>query len=382
MNQTLAGILCFRILLLATVALLTLHVPGHTVQPDSVRYAFIPSAGISADSGIGGGLLLQRQTYRDDIYPFRSLVVFKGYAFSKGIYNFDATVELYNESGDRMEFSLVAIQEDNAHFFGIGPGTPFSATQFDDQFYDYRRQELDLNFEYGTLIAGSDSRRRTEVFVGIAGGYMEASRLDGRFIEEADPPGIKGGWRSRLYTGLMSDRRDDRFRPEAGYRVKVQTGLLPQLAGNRENLGRLTAEASIYQGFRFLHDAVFASRIQYVQAVGKAPFYELSSLGGEYSLRGAVPNRYMDMGSLLMNIELRTWLFSLPFWEIEIGGQLFTDGGTVFETPASIKPLSDFRFTLGFGGALSIFNPDFILRGDVGFSHETWRFYTGIGYMF
>ncbi|MDZ7683308.1 MAG: hypothetical protein U5J63_16775 [Fodinibius sp.] len=43
---------------------------------------------------------------------------------------------------------------------------------------------------------------------------------------------------------------------------------------------------------------------------------------------------------------------------------------------------SDYKQTIGIGGAMSIFNPDFILRGEVGFSEEVSRIYIGIGYLF
>ena len=129
-------------------------------------------------------------------------------------------------------------------------------------------------------------------------------------------------------------------------------------------------------------DVVLAARIQVAQVAGRAPFYELSMLGGEETLRGYPFNRFLDYGSAFTNLELRTWLFSLPFQNIEIGGQLFADGGTLYEYPGAPGWLNDMRGNIGFGGMMSLFNPDFMLRGDFGFSNENLRFFTGLGYVF
>lgn len=44
--------------------------------------------------------------------------------------------------------------------------------------------------------------------------------------------------------------------------------------------------------------------------------------------------------------------------------------------------LSGLKQTFGIGGAVSILNPDFILRGEIAFSDEINRVYFGIGYLF
>lgn len=74
---------------------------------------------------------------------------------------------------------------------------------------------------------------------------------------------------------------------------------------------------------------------------------------------------------------------SFPEYQIKFGGQLFTDIGRVFNDDDGWGDFfNDYRHTYGIGGAMSLFSPDFILRGDIGFSKDVSRIYIGVGYSF
>jgi outer membrane protein assembly factor BamA len=117
---------------------------------------------------------------------------------------------------------------------------------------------------------------------------------------------------------------------------------------------------------------------------GNVPYWELSTLGGENNLRGYPLNRFYGKTSIAYSLELRAWFLRFPrLFGLKFGGQLFTDTGRVFTGSDDINDVFDgYKQTIGFGGAMSIFNPDFILRGEIGFSDEVSRIYVGIGYLF
>lgn len=72
------------------------------------------------------------------------------------------------------------------------------------------------------------------------------------------------------------------------------------------------------------------------------PFYEASTLGGPYSLRGYPTHRFRDEGTLLVNAEYR-W----PIWDV-LDGVLFLDAGQVFHRYRDLR-LADFHHNVGLG---------------------------------
>jgi outer membrane protein assembly factor BamA len=127
-----------------------------------------------------------------------------------------------------------------------------------------------------------------------------------------------------------------------------------------------------------------ASRVNFYHSMGEVPYWEQAAIGDSESLRGYPYNRFMDRTSLSWNLEMRTWVLEFPDYGIKLGGQLFTDFGRVFgrEDDLLTDFFSDYKHTFGAGGAISLFSPDFILRGDLGFSEDMFRIYAGIGYVF
>jgi outer membrane protein assembly factor BamA len=281
---------------------------------------------------------------------------------------------------------LFAERSQTAAFFGIGAGREFSQQAFDDEFYNYSRLQTLLEVTRGVQLDKRRTRQvkhqRVEWFQMLSLGYNHHYDEAGTLLGQRQPFGMEGGFRQGFHTGIEADYRDHFFRPTAGSFHRVELSIHPSFTGNRRTLGKLKLESARYYEFHFLLDVVAAGRVQLSQVAGRAPFYELSMLGGEESLRGYPFDRFLDYGSAMLNLELRTWLFSLPFQNIEIGGQLFADGGTLYEYPGAPGWTDDLRGNVGFGGMMSLFNPDFMLRGDFGFSDESFRFFTGLGYVF
>ena len=63
----------------------------------------------------------------------------------------------------------------------------------------------------------------------------------------------------------------------------------------------------------------------------QVPFWELAELGGQDTLRGFFPNRFLGKGRVLLNGEARLRIFDFfDLWNVHIDGVVFGDGGRVF----------------------------------------------------
>lgn len=365
---------------------LPLYAQTESAPADSVAQGLLPTGGFSIDSGFGIGALYQYQRYDRETEQVQRVLQLTGNAYTQGIYNLKTEYERRSDTGQRWRTQLFAERSQTAAFFGIGAGREFSQPAFDNGFYDYSRLQVLLEVTHGMQLGKRAPRRikhqRLEWFQMLSVGYNHHYDEAGSLLGLRQPFGAEGGFRQGFHTGIEADYRDHFFRPTGGSFHRVELSVHPSVTGNRRTLGKLKLETARYYAFHFLLDVVAAGRVQLSQVAGRAPFYELSMLGGEESLRGYPFNRFMDYGSAVVNIELRTWLFSLPFQNIEIGGQLFADGGTLYEYPGAPGWTNDLRGNVGFGGMMSLFNPDFMLRGDFGFSDENFRFFTGLGYVF
>ncbi len=145
-----------------------------------------------------------------------------------------------------------------------------------------------------------------------------------------------------------------------------------------------TARLELRQYFYLFNWLTIANRLEARHAGGDVPYWEMSTLGDSQTLRGYPLNRFKGKSSVAYNLELRGWVLQFPeFYNLKFGTQLFTDVGRVFTGSDDFDDLFEgYKQTVGFGGAMSIFNPDFILRGEIGFSEDVSRIYIGVGYMF
>jgi len=124
---------------------------------------------------------------------------------------------------------------------------------------------------------------------------------------------------------------------------------------------------------------------EYIQAPPKsAPFWELSELGGNDTLRGFFPYRFLGTSRILLNAEVRFPIVDFNFfdvWNVDIDGVAFADSGRVFISDKDLDaqlagttepppPLVN-HFQYDYGGGLRIaLSNALVARIDVGFSDE------------
>lgn len=112
------------------------------------------------------------------------------------------------------------------------------------------------------------------------------------------------------------------------------------------------------------------------------PFYELSSLGGQDTLRGYGQDRFIDKHMVVLNAEQRIHLFQIHVFNVnaEFSVAPFVDMGKVFHS-FNTKLLTDYQVTPGFG-LRGLVRPNLVGRVDIGFSREGNAVFAGLDFPF
>ncbi|HZR84327.1 MAG TPA: BamA/TamA family outer membrane protein [Candidatus Binatia bacterium] len=190
-----------------------------------------------------------------------------------------------------------------------------------------------------------------------------------------DLPGIRGGWTSEMAVSAVFSTRRSVARPTQGWVLLFKTAYVPSLGSDFEYT-RLLFDAS------YLYPLLTRRQVLGVRLGGEAllgpsdriPFYELSYLGGEDTLRGYFPQRFLGKGRVLGSAEYRLKLVDFEFmdvWHVFIDGVGFVDAGRVFLDAKDFEDnfLDSYRWDYG-GGVRIAFSSGEVARIDVAFSEE------------
>lgn len=350
---------------------------------DSVATAILPIAGYSSDTGFVLGGVYSRHDYRGNTEPFnqyqqvQALISTNGYVKIKGTHEqTDAPFEGYRTT---IEGYLNRYSEDT--YFGLGNDSEFNQQQWEDDYYFFESVSFGLEYQLRRQIYEQD-RQRLDVAGGVGFDYqIPYDKQPNSSFAENQPPGSSGGWVNFINAGMIWENRDSEFDPQRGNRMALDVRYAPKYLSNYP---LTTVNLELRQYVKLFDAVTLAARGEGRHAGADVPYWELSTLGDDFSLRGYPRNRFKGNTSLTWNLELRSWILKFPELEnLKFGGHLFTDGGRVFDDENSADDLfQDYKKTIGGGGTISAFSPDFIMRGEIGFSEDTARIYVGVGYMF
>lgn len=349
---------------------------------DSIRNAFFPVVGYSSDDGLFAGAVYNRYDYSGQRTPFHTYLQTMGVISTKGFVKIEGLYEQTDafNSGLRSRTYLFLHRRTYDTFFGVGNNTGYSEQLWEDEYYFFRSVSFGLNVELRkTLYFKRGSY--FDVLGGLGTEYfIPYQRQTNSSFAQLNPNGQDGGFVHYLESGFIWENRDSEFDPSSGNRARLNIRFSPAFL-SRYALTRLSLDLRQYwYVFDFLK---IANRLNMKQAAGDVPFWELPALGDDYSLRGYPLHRFRGSSSVAYNLELRSWMFTFPEYELKLGVHVFTDVGRVFTEQDRFNDLfSGYKQTFGFGGAMSMFSPDFMLRGEMGFSDETSRIYIGVGYSF
>lgn len=215
------------------------------------------------------------------------------------------------------------------------------------------------------------------------------------FTQEKFPDliGIHGGLVNRLSLSLVWNNRDDVLRPTRGWRIILKVAHSNEAALSNFEFTRYVADAGYLYSFfdRRLVAGIRANGAYIDGPTHEVPFWELEELGGQDSMRGFFPHRFLGKERVLLNGELRFLLTQFDFfklWHVKIDGVVFGDGGRVFLDQSEIssefsinsgifnRVLKDFQYSYG-GGVRIALSDALVARIDVGFSDEE----TGLVYL-
>jgi hypothetical protein len=353
------------------------------MEPDSLVQAFVPVFGYGSSEGFLGGLLYNRYDYRGGVEPFNNYLESSALISTNGFIEIKTRYE-QTESFGRPLRSIVETyfnRYKNDSYFGIGNDTEFSNSLWDNNFYYFESIAVGADYRLRTPIY-SNQKQQVDFVSGVAVEYhIPYSNGNETAFAQYTPNGSSGGWSTPLHGGLIWENRDNEFDPGRGNRLEFKLRGIPALLGS---FRMASAEIDLRQYISPFKRLTVAGRLMGRYATGDIPYWELSKLGDNETLRGYPLNRFQGDAMLAYNLELRSWILKFPQWyDLKFGGQLFTDGGRVFTgADDSADLFKNYKQTFGIGGSMSILSPDFILRGDIGFSEDMTQLYVGIGYLF
>jgi len=112
------------------------------------------------------------------------------------------------------------------------------------------------------------------------------------------------------------------------------------------------------------------------------PFFELSDLGGDETLRGFGENRFLDEGRFVVNAEERIKVYHLTYGDVRTDIELavFTEAGRVFH---NFRDLGSGKIRAVWGGGIRfVAGGQIVAKIDVGVGGEGIAVFTGLDYPF
>jgi hypothetical protein len=360
---------------------------SETVPADSVKIGFLPALGYSSDTGFVAGGLVSRYHYREGVVPFQSHLQSAAIATTKGLFSLMVMYDQVETFGRPIRSkSLLNIgRVKEATYFGFGNESAFEKEVWDDDHYFYETyngiMELSARKAIWKHPKYDKSHLDVMTLTGIQFNRPQLGNGDS-YLETDNPDHIDGGWSWEIGVGLIWENRDSEFAATRGNAGFINFRYAPGLIADF-SMWQLHLQASQYATAKIIFPVTAAVKVGYHQAGGSTPFWMLPIAGGEYSMRGYAEGRFRGDASLYYTAELRTWLLQYPSSGFRLGGQLFRDGGRVFESGEIVSSFfQNHHQTYGLGAVLSLFTYDFIIRADIAFSEDISRIYFGIGYTF
>jgi outer membrane protein assembly factor BamA len=195
-------------------------------------------------------------------------------------------------------------------------------------------------------------------------------------------PGETGSfvWAHRL--ALISDTRDSYITPTRGRFASVFLEVANSALGSDASFVRYGLEGRLlwpHWGERL----VTAVRGLFERADGSdLPFFELSELGSDDTLRGFGESRFLDEGRILVNAEERIKVFHFTYGNVRTDIELavFAEAGRVFHT---FNDLGSGKVQTVVGGGIRFLAASQIVaKIDIGVGSEGMAIFTGLDYPF
>jgi outer membrane protein assembly factor BamA len=369
--------------------------PEDEEKAEGRRWAVLPQVGYGPETGPLGGL---KFTHRNLLGSGVTFDVEGDYSLNQQ-QSLSLAVGAPDVLGDRRFLALFSVGyalDPQRDFFGLGNNDvgpdPASTNEERDI-----AGELTLGwrpFQGALAVVASVALRHVDIERGDRDGDTPFT-VD----EFPDLPGVQGGFVNPLGLALVYNGRDDLIWPTRGWRLIAKVSHTNRELKSDFEFTRVVLDAGYLYGFDDGRHVVGVRLSgEYINGPqSDVPFWELTELGGDDTLRGFFPRRFLGQGHALINAEYRVKLFAFDFfdiWRVQVAGAVFGDAGRVFINQGELDDefdltddiiddiADDVRYSYG-GGLRFVLSRALIARVDIGFSEEeTALVYLKFGHTF
>jgi outer membrane protein assembly factor BamA len=249
-------------------------------------------------------------------------------------------------------------------FWGIGSATP----DIEDAGYISSGWGIELNLQAPPLLKLIGNTK-----TGIIYDYFNNTIEDKKsnpYLYSAEVSGSEGGISSGLGLIWVWDNRDHIFYPTKGGYHQVKAIFYQQAFGGDFDFNRYEIDLRQYVAIQQQNVLAFQAFVSFVR--GNPPFYELSALGGQRTMRGYYQGRYRDKNYLAGQAEYRRHL-----WR-RLGFVAFAGLGDVESETGDFR-IKSAKFSGGFGLRFLFNQAEKVnIRADFGFGKNTSGVYFGL----
>jgi outer membrane protein assembly factor BamA len=355
------------------------------------QWAIIPQVGYGPDTGPVGGA---KYTHRNLAGVGLTLDLDGTYALEQQ-QSFSVGIGSPHLFGDRalIFFRAEYDSDPQMEFFGLGNndiGPDPASTQYE--------QEAD-----GFLTLGWRPWRRLALNFSVGLRDVEIGRGDRDgdtpFTVDAFPnlPGIDGGQVNPLELSLVYTTRESVVRPQ-GIRAILKVSHTNHKLLSDFEFTRFIVDLSYWLRFKDRHAIGAHLNGGFINGPERdIPFWELEELGGNDTLRGFFPHRFLGSQRVLGNLEYNVRIGSFDFfniWNVVVEGAAFGGAGRVFISDHELRDEFDLddefidrvvnHLQYSYGGGLRFaLSEALVARVDIGFSdEETGLVYLSFGHAF
>lgn len=266
-------------------------------------------------------------------------------------------------------------------FFGVGNRSPVQ----DQTTYLGNQARLDVelgrNFSPHLQLAYLARVRYVDVLPGV---LPTIPSIETRF------PGLLGAEHELQHRLILTyDTRDSVIIPSSGARYLLYGGFVSRAVGSSVSYSYLGAEARQYWPLGDRVTLAWHAAARYMTSAGSAPFWALSSLGGDRStpgecepLRSEGADRYVDRNLVAAGAEARTRVLGFNAFGTHVSLELapFVDAGRVYGDSGNGRFLRMHRaIGLGVRGVASPYVVGYV---DFGYGQGRGAVFSGIYYPF
>ena len=363
--------------------------PIFTTDPNERQTYGALLAIINAEQGAFRSLLVPYVTY-NPLLGAAGSVHYERFFVDQAKFDTDVSQSTQNQAFYRLRYADLKLRDPRylfegfgvyendrtARFFGIGA----NSREPDEANYTLRQVGGEVTFGrrlLPELIASLTERLRhvtirrgavdslpflKDIFTGVPGD-------DGSFV-----------WAHRL--ALTYDTRNSLVAPTHGSFGQVFLEVADEAIGSEASFVRYGLQGR-WVWPHFGERLVLALRGLLERVDGSdIPFFELSDLGGDETLRGFGKNRFLDEGRVLFNAEERIKVYQITYGDVRTDIELavFTDVGRVFHNFSDLGS-GKIQAVVG-GGIRFLAASQIVAKIDVGVGSEGLTVFTGLDYPF